>query len=707
MTNTVGIRTGMESDVFVGSIGVLLNVSAEDTLVHGKSKIVVDIGDTNGNPVNGSLVLSFDDGTPDAVLQLNGTVKTVEYVYDNANISKIVNVPAAFNSTEHAGYAYSENSTKFNVGKVKTRIGFQADYLRAHQESFIIFTLYYIGRDSAEIIQNESLKIMINDEIGNILFDDELLTDSNGEVKVTFTPISGADLSIAASFDGDSEKMKYNSTQTILELGVNAMSADSDMDVEGAFIDHNGNITVNLADANGNPVTGGKLVLNFSDGTESMEIPIDGSSTSYSFGFNNTDFAKNVTVTVTFIPEQNSGYNGFHKDFIFIVDRIKTMIAADNISVQYNEENYLEVTLKDMDNKALSGLNLSVFLMNLSDYITDGDGKIFIPTKDLDVNKYYLWIDFKGNEMYQPSRSVASINVEDVVPVRFIDTELTVTVTNISYGDVEVISFTLRDKKGNPLTGKINVTVGERTEEANVTNGEGSIEIRNLSADTYPVVANFQGNATHGASVGTNYFKVSRNGTQIIFEDMNTTAVAPSDGKIGEWFYFTLKDANGRPLANTPMQIGFNGVVYTYEKDGICTDENGIAKLQINLGYRGDYTFAICYLGDENYKASFAVAKITVKEQTPTLTVPDMSYAIGEKTKTLTATFKTEYGNPIANKWITFTVNGKIYKGKTNENGIVSVKISIAKPGTYAVVANYVGDSTYNAVNQTAILNII
>ena len=383
------------------------------------------------------------------------------------------------------------------------------------------------------------------------------------------------------------------------------------------------------------------------------------------------------------------------------------MIAADNISVQYNEENYLEVTLKDMDNKALSGLNLSVFLMNLSDYITDGDGKIFIPTKDLDVNKYYLWIDFKGNEMYQPSRAVASINVEDVVPVRFIDTELTVTVTNISYGDVEVISFTLRDKKGNPLTGKINVTVGERTEEANVTNGEGSIEIRNLSADTYPVVANFQGNATHGASVGTNYFKVSRNGTQIIFEDMNTTAVAPSDGKIGEWFYFTLKDANGRPLANTPMQIGFNGVVYTYEKDGICTDENGIVKLQINLGYRGDYTFAICYLGDENYKASFAVAKITVKEQTPTLTVPDMSYAIGEKTKTLTATFKTEYGNPIANKWITFTVNGKIYKGKTNENGIVSVKISIAKPGTYAVVANYVGDSTYNAVNQTAILNII
>ena len=61
-------------------------------------------------------------------------------------------------------------------------------------------------------------------------------------------------------------------------------------------------------------------------------------------------------------------------------------------------------------------------------------------------------------------------------------------------------------------------------------------------------------------------------------------------------------------MPNIPMQIGFNGVIYD-EKNGIVTDENGTAKLQINLGYKGAYTFAICFLGDDNHNASFAVAK--------------------------------------------------------------------------------------------------
>ena len=193
----------------------------------------------------------------------------------------------------------------------------------------------------------------------------------------------------------------------------------------------------------------------------------------------------------------------------------------------------------------------------------------------------------------------------------------------------------------------------------------------------------------------------------IIFENMQTKAVDPKlDGKTGEWFYFTLKDANGNPIANTPMEIGFNGVVYTYEKDGICTDENGVAKLQINLGYKGDYTFAVCYLGNQSYNASFVVAKISVSCQTPTLTVPNKSYAASAKTKTLTATFKNEHGNLIVDKWISFTVNGKTYKAKTNSKGVARVNVSLNKKGTYTVVAKWAGDSTYNAVNKTAKLTI-
>ena len=153
------------------------------------------------------------------------------------------------------------------------------------------------------------------------------------------------------------------------------------------------------------------------------------------------------------------------------------------------------------------------------------------------------------------------------------------------------------------------------------------------------------------------------------------------------------------------MQIGFNGVIYD-EKNGIVTDENGTAKLQINLGYKGAYTFAICFLGDDNHNASFAVAKITVATQTPTLSVPNKSYKASAKTKALTATFKTVKGTAIANKQISFTVDGKTYKAKTNANGVATVNVSITKKGSYAVTAKYAGDSTYSAVTKKATLKI-
>ena len=194
--------------------------------------------------------------------------------------------------------------------------------------------------------------------------------------------------------------------------------------------------------------------------------------------------------------------------------------------------------------------------------------------------------------------------------------------------------------------------------------------------------------------------------TVIVYENMSTTAVGPTDGRTGEYFYFTLTDANGKPIPNTPMQIGFNGKVYDYEHNNISTDEKGVAKLQINLGYKGSYTFAICFLGNDDYNASFAVAVIKVDVQKPKLTAPNKSYAASAKTKTLTATFKTDKGNPIVGKSIKFTVNGKTYSAKTNDKGVATVKVSLNKKGTYNFTVKYGGDSTYAAVTQKAKLVI-
>ena len=131
-----------------------------------------------------------------------------------------------------------------------------------------------------------------------------------------------------------------------------------------------------------------------------------------------------------------------------------------------------------------------------------------------------------------------------------------------------------------------------------------------------------------------------------------------------------------------------------------------MAQLQINLGYKGDYTFAICFLGDEKYNGSFAVCKIHVDPQKATLTVPNKSYAASAKTKTLTATFKSAKGNLIANKKVTFTVNGKTYQATTNDKGVATVKVSLNKKGTYNFTVKYGGDSTISPISKNAKLVI-
>ncbi|WP_458454356.1 hypothetical protein [Methanobrevibacter sp.] len=274
-----------------------------------------------------------------------------------------------------------------------------------------------------------------------------------------------------------------------------------------------------------------------------------------------------------------------------------------------------------------------------------------------------------------------------------------------------------------------NLNVGENTliengKETNVIKtGDGGKDLQNL-IDATPAgstldlgnqifnnVANVEINKditiVGGILIGKEgepMFTVSkkRTETQIVYNNMTTTAVdVDTDGRVGKYFTFTLKDKSGKALANKPVQIGFNGVVYNR-----VTDSKGQAKLQINLKNAGTYTFAVSYLGDDDYNGSFVVAKIVVKKQKGSLTVPAKSYKASAKTKSLTATFKSASGKVVKGKKITFTVNGKTYSATTNAKGVATVKVSLNKKGTYSFTAKFAGNNMYAAITKKAKLTI-
>ena len=199
-----------------------------------------------------------------------------------------------------------------------------------------------------------------------------------------------------------------------------------------------------------------------------------------------------------------------------------------------------------------------------------------------------------------------------------------------------------------------------------------------------------------------------RAATVINAEEYHTYAVDYYAGERGNYFKVQLVDADGNPLANKSVKIGFNGVVYTKE-----TNATGWAELQINLAGAGTYTFAVAFLGDDDYNASFVVQKIVVTKKKTNISASAKTFQASAKTKSYTVTLKTDKGSSIdgkaylqSGKKITLKINGKTYTAKTNSKGQATFKLSITKKGKFVTAINFGGDKTYEASSKSVKITI-
>lgn len=190
---------------------------------------------------------------------------------------------------------------------------------------------------------------------------------------------------------------------------------------------------------------------------------------------------------------------------------------------------------------------------------------------------------------------------------------------------------------------------------------------------------------------------ITRNKTVLVSKDMTTTTVYNKDGKIGKYFTFRLTDSNSKALANKRIIINFNGKDY-YR----TTDKNGYVKLQINLAKKGNYAIVACFLGDNDYEASFKSCKIKVNPVKAKLKVSNKKFKLKAKKKTLTAKFLSPKGKAIKGKKISFRINGKTYTAKTNSKGIATVKVKLNKRKSYKFTAKFAGDNTFKAISVKA-----
>ena len=403
-------------------------------------------------------------------------------------------------------------------------------------------------------------------------------------------------------------------------------------------------------------------------------------------------------------------------------------ISANNIRVGSNE--VINFTLTSSDNLKLSG-KIDVKVGTKSYNVTVSNGKGSLTLKGLSIGSYTVTANYNGNSTYNKSSASAKFSVSDVIGTRIIYSDMNTSPVNINtqgrIGNYFVVK--LVDGNGKALAGlpiKIGFN-GKIYDKFTTSNGMAKLQINLKKEGTYTFAICFLGDDDYNGSFEVAKITVNKKNpkpnkanesatgsslsinktlhkikTNIIYEDMNTVSVHAADGRIGKYFVVKLVDSNGKALSKLPIKIGFNGKIY--DKN---TTSDGSARLQINLAKAGVYTFAIGFLPDSKYQGSFAVAKINVTKQSPKLTASPKKFKLNAKTKSVSATLKTVNGNPIKNKKLVFTINGKKYSGKTNSKGVASVKISLSKRGSYTCTAKYEGDNVLKATSKKFNVKIV
>ena len=248
----------------------------------------------------------------------------------------------------------------------------------------------------------------------------------------------------------------------------------------------------------------------------------------------------------------------------------------------------------------------------------------------------------------------------------------------------------------------ISVTVDKvTTNKTSDTGGAVFFDISKLSKGIHTLTITYGGNDELEPCTWTGTFQIGSSAIPI--SSQVATSIAASDitstAKIAKNFVLTLKDANG-VLANKKVTVSINGKTTT-----VTTNANGQATIKTYFAAAGTYYYSLCYLGDDDHKASFKTLKVTVNKQAVKASFAKATLKV-KKAKYVKFTLKDASGKAIKGKKITIKVNGKTFSAKTNSKGIASIKVKVSKKGKFKAVAKFAGDSAYKAISKKAYFTV-
>jgi len=282
----------------------------------------------------------------------------------------------------------------------------------------------------------------------------------------------------------------------------------------------------------------------------------------------------------------------------------------------------------------------------------------------------------KETVMISPENNTITNNTLIITYVKTLS--YTITTENISYGDVEKITFNVIDddtNKGADLV--LNVTVDGVEYKVAISEGIGELEIPNLNAGNYTVITQLESNY-YESFTNTSYFEVAKaNPTEIDINNQDTNGTQTTDITLPEdatgTITYIITDENGTIITNKTAEL-----------------TNGTANITSDKLSNGNYAITVSYSGDNNYKSITSVLLLKVnniKEAKLNISCDNITYG---DNATIQINLTDSENNPLSGDVIV-SVNGTDYN-VTVTNGTGSITTSNISGGFHKIKANFTNE---------------
>ena len=628
-------------------------------------------GDNNYNEATGSAEFSVLKITPDMDVFVDGTVFGGDLIVDAVlPVDATGEVVITVNGVDY--HVSIEN------GKATGTIsGLAAGYYT--------IAIKYAGDDNYNAVDvTKGVNVAKAQPVLGVVIAD--VDYGNGFViEATLTGVNSAPLSgnVIVTVNGKEYTVKVTDGKGIatgdrLAAGTYAFAAAWAGDDNYNIVTENGDFKVNKIDSSvavnvNNIKVGEELTITVnvpSDATGDVTVCVDGKE--YKVAVENGKAVKTIsglkaddyTVTVKYAGDNN--YNEATADAEFSVSKISDYNM--DISVPEIKEGVNFTISVDLPKDATGTVTVEIDNKKYTANVIDGTANVIV--SGLSAGDFNITTVYSGDAKYDSMTKKGNVTV-----IPNVDVNLDVSDVEMFYHDGTRLIAKLTDFQGKPIVNatiyfSINGVIYAKTTDAN---GTASIGL-NLDSNVYPVTVTYNGSAF--------YSKISKNITVTI----NSSIIADDLVKMYQnatRFYAKFMGSDGKVLANTQVRFNIHGVFYTK-----TTNNDGVADLGIMLRPGTYILTAYNPVTGEQQGFNITVKSLIVQN--------DLTKYYMNASK-FQATIYDKNGSLAVNKNVTFNIHGVFYTRTTDENGVVSLGISL-RPGEYVITTMYEGLDLGNTV---------